>query len=327
MVTHIIRNIPKDMSEIEQNVQSDTTDKDKSGKKKGKKDKKNKKDKKKNDNDEEAKEEQNDEDSEPEDLTYDSEHIAEAIESVKNFISEKGDELKSDKLIEEIHNVCISIGASLDLKYYIAFNSMFSVNILTEFEKHKSIWKSYLSNDGEDGVKNLLMIISRFFTKTYPKLIIAIDTFLFKLYEAEILEDNDVLLKWRDKKFKTDKKSSLYDRKIEKEFKKKADKFFTWLEEAEEDESEEDEDEDENEDKKEDTSSATPELTEQELKAKKMQDLIEQDKLKQEKELQESKAKAEQDKIQKLVSDTDGQEKIDVTAIGDGDGDFDIDDI
>ena len=154
------------------------------------------------------------------------------------------------------------------------------------------------------------MSMVHFFVVKNPKLEVAIPSFLKHVYDDDILEE-DVLLQWEDKKFKTLKKSSIYDRKAEKKFKKKAEQFFTWLKEAEEDESDESEDEKEE------------ELTEEELKAKKMKELIEKEKQKQEQELAESKAKTDE------VEETG--KKINMLAVDDEedkeDDDFDIGDI
>jgi len=103
------------MSEIkvEINVENDN----KPGKAEGKKNKKNKKDKKPKKESDEEKEEVSDDDgtngkipqtdkkdTTHEVLTHESEHVLQAIESIKNFIQEKGDSLTIDKLIQEIHN-------------------------------------------------------------------------------------------------------------------------------------------------------------------------------------------------------------------------------
>jgi len=231
LTTHIIKDIPKDMSEIETTILDGTEDGPKKSSKKPSKKKK-----------EDEKEEEDPLEEEVEKLTHESEHITHAIENIVEYVKEKGEGLKIEDLKEEIRNQCVSAGAGQDLKYYIAFNSLFSLKILKEFEQFKELFKQYVDADKEDGAKCFLMCTVKFFTERFPKLEIAIPTFLIHVYEAEIIGES-IFTKWEAKKFKTDKKSCLYNRKAEKEFKKKAEKFFTWLKEAEEAESEEDEDE------------------------------------------------------------------------------------
>ena len=322
VVGHILKNIPKDMSEIDGDMAGEEAD-EKDGKKK-KKDKKDKKEKKSKKSKKEAeKEAEGEEDKEElseddaDELTHESEHVKSSIQSIRDFIIDKGEDLTNEKLTEEIHNVCISVGAPPDLRYYIAFNGMFTIKILEELKKFGPIWKKYLAEDGKDGIKNFLPIVCRFFIETYPKLEIAIDTFMITIHQAGILDNDEILLDWSNKKFKTNKTSCLYDRKIEKSFKKKAEKFFKWVEEAESTESESSESE-------EDDSST---LTEDQLKAKKMKELIEKEKLE-----QEQKAKAKQDEADEAaaVDNTnnigDGK-NIDVTAVQVEDEEIDIDDI
>lgn len=244
--------------------------------KKGKKDKKKKKEKITEEGKEEVDQEEKEE--EPDELTHTSEHVTHVIDSIKNYISEKGSELTIPKLIEEIQNNWISIGATPDLKYYIAFNSWFSMNILKEFSNYALLFKTYLSADLQEGTRNLLMTIVHFFVEKYPKLEIAIPTFLHNWYDLDLIEES-VYLQWEAKKFKMNKKSWLYNRKLEKAFKKKAEKFFSWLKEADEGEEEESEDEKEEEKK--------IELTGDEQRKKDMKDLIEKQKMEQEKDVSE----------------------------------------
>lgn len=297
---YIIKNMPKDMSEI---TVGDTVEVEKSTKKKGKKSKKTK---------EEIKEE---EEPEEEVITADSEHIIQAAENIRDYIKDKADALKLDELKDEIHNQCISARATQDLKYFIVFNGLFSANVLNEFARFKDLLRSMVAADKKDGAKFFIMTMVRFFVEKHPKLAVAIPTFLHHVYEAEIL-DEAVLLKWDSKKFKTDKNSSLYNKKNEKAFKKSAEKFFTWLKEAEEDESEEDEDEEEQKE----------ELTEQQLKEKQMKELIEQDIKKQEQELAEIKQKqAEEKKVAEELAIATG--KIDLGASNKDEEEFNFDDI
>ena len=261
------------MSEI---TVGDTVDVEKDSKKKKKKSKKT----------EEEKEEKKEE-VEEEVITAESEHILQAVESIKEYIKDKGDSLKLSELKDEIHNQCISARATQDLKHFIVFNGLFSINILKEFPKYKDLLKSVVAADKKDGAKAFIMTMVKFFIEKHPKLEVAIPTFLHHVYEAEIV-DESVFLKWEAKKFKTDKMSSLYSKKNESTFKKKAEKFLTWLKEAEEDEGEEDEDEEEN-DKKD-------EFTEQQIKEKQMKELIEQDIKKQEQELADNKQKQAEEK-------------------------------
>lgn len=323
-----MKNIPKNMSEIKlkNTVEEDEADKEKE--KKGKKGKKGKKSKKEN-----AKEEDDNEisikktlkqkeelvESEEEKIDHKSPEIQQIIESVKEFIKEKGTDLKPQQLQEELRNQLISIGADQPLKYYIAFNSVFSIKILEEFGKYRSIFKNFVDADGESGVKHFVQSMVDFFINKYPKLEVAIPSFMKFVYDAEIVDEH-VFLNWEAKKWKTDKKASFYSKKDEKSFRKKGAKFLTWLKEAEEAEGEEEEDEEEEESKK--------EMTEEELKAKKMKDLIEKEKLAQEKELAESKLrKEEEESKQKEISGT--EKKIDVLQVkaDQEDEDFDIDDI
>ena len=234
-------------------------------------------------------------------LTYESKEVEETIETIAEYIKEKGDELKISDLKDEIRNQCVSIGAEKDLKYYITFNSLFTVKILEEFKKYKGLLKTMLAQEGEEGVKSFIMAMVNFFITKNPQLGIAIPSFLKFVYDSDLI-DEEILLKWEGKKFKTNKKSSLYNKKSEKKFKKKGEKFFTWLKEAEEDESEESE---EDEEKK-------VELTEEQIKEQKMRELIHKEKEKQEKELAESKAK-EKDTEEQVNKDADG--KIDVLAV------------
>ena len=184
---------------------------------------------------EEVEEEEKKEEVEEEVVTAESEHILQAVESIKEYIKDKGDSLKLSKLKDEIHNQCISARATQDLKHFIVFNGLFSINILKEFPKYKDLLKSVVAADKKDGAKAFIMTMVKFFIEKHPKLEVAIPTFLHHVYEAEIV-DESVFLKWEAKKFKTDKMSSLYSKKNESTFKKKAEKFFTWLKEAVEDE-------------------------------------------------------------------------------------------
>uniref|UniRef100_A0A7S3KVB2 W2 domain-containing protein n=1 Tax=Euplotes crassus TaxID=5936 RepID=A0A7S3KVB2_EUPCR len=187
--------------------------------------------------------------------------------------------------------------------------------ILLTFQKSASIFTSMIEEDGEEGTKCFIMSMVNFFITQRPDLDIAIAGFCKVAYDSNIISE-EVFLAWADKKFKTDKKSSVYDKKAEKKFRKAAQKFLTWLQEAEEDEGEESEEEEEE----------NEELTEEQKKAKKMEQLIKEEKLKQEQALAESKAKADEEEKQQ---EEEGQ-KIDLMA-GKADvaeeDDFDIDDI
>lgn len=303
---YILKNIPKGMSEMEGAVKVEEEKDEGKTKTKGKKIKKTKEDKKDEEEEEESSlNSKKKKKEEEEKLGKDSEEVAQVIETLKEYVKEKADSINIQDLQQEIRNQCVSIGATPDLKYYIAFNSIFTANILKEFEKFKELFKSYLQSDGVDGPKHFIMTIVDFFITKYPKLEVAIPTFLMNVYNADLI-DEEVLLKWEAKKFKTDKKSSMYDKKKEKKFKKAGEKFFTWLKEAEEAESEEDEEEDEEEQKK--------ELTEEQLKAKKMKELIEKEKQQQEKELAESKLKQEQERKEKSEKE-ELEGKIDVLKV------------
>jgi hypothetical protein len=231
---------------------------------------------------------------------------------VQDYIKEKGEELNDDNLKEEIRNQCVSIAVEQDIRHYITFNSLFSIRVLEEFPKYKTLLKSIVDSDGEEGTKCFMMAMVHFFIEKYPKLEVAIPTFLKFVFDADILSE-DTLLKWEDKKFKTNKKSSFYNRKNEKTFKKKAEKLFTWLKEAEADEEEESEEEDEQ-----------KELTEDELKAKKMKEMIEKQKQDLDQELAEQKAKKEEEdeKVKSLVpedllhvDDEEQEEEVDIDDI------------
>ena len=301
---YIIKNIPKDMSEI---TAGDTVDVSESISKKEKKSKK---------KDKEDEKEEEEVEVEEEVVTHESEHIIQAIENIQEYIKEKGETLKMSELKDEIHNQCISARATQDLKHFIVFNSFFTINILKEFPKFKDLLKSIVAADKKDGAKSFIMVMVKFFIEKYPKLEIAIPTFLHHVYEAEIISES-VFLKWESKKFKTNKKSCLYNKKHESVFKKKAEKFLTWLKEAEEDDDEGEEDEEE---KKENEN-----LTEEQIKEKKMKELIEKEKEKQEKELAEIKQKqAEEKKIVQEEAKASG--KIDISS-GNDDEEFNIDDI
>lgn len=128
------------MSEIEVNKDVGEED-DKPSKASKKKSKKNKKKEGEDDDDDEGEDKKEEQSDEEEELTITSEHVVNSIESLQSFIVEKGADLTSEKLSEEIHNQCVSIGSPLDIKYYIAFNSMFSKKILVEIQKYKSLWK------------------------------------------------------------------------------------------------------------------------------------------------------------------------------------------
>lgn len=335
--TYITKNIPKEMSEIDiptNNIEPTDQKKTKKGKK-GKKVKKNK----------EGEGEDDDEltlttktdpgmvskywfhlAEDPDKLTHKSPEVEQVIETVIEYIKDKGEELKIDELKEEIRNQCIAIGPQQDLKYYITFNSVFSINIINEFPKYKEIFKSYVGSDGELGVKHFLMVVSDFFAKVIkkaPKLEIAIPTFLKLALDAEIVNEH-TYLEWEgNKKWKLDKASSLYSKKNERKVKKAGEQFFTWLKEAEEAESEEDEEESEEEKK---------EMTEEEFKLQKQKELIEKEKLRQEQELLESKTKQEQEKAEELAEKaaTGDEKKIDVLKVeveDENEDDLDIDNI
>lgn len=254
----------------------------------------------------------------PEELTHESEEVKQVIETVVDFIKEKGEGLDMGALEDEIKNQCITIDAKQPLKHYIAFNSCFTVNILDEFKTYKGLFKSYVDSDGESGVQHFIQTMVHFFMVQYPKLEIAISSFLKFVYDADII-DEQVLLKWKEKKYKTDKKSPLYNKSLEKKFKKRGAQFFEWLEEAESDEDEESEDEEE----------SKKEMTEEELKAQKMKELIEQEKLKQEKELEEARQKVEETKLEEDKDQQPPEGKINVldVKVEEDDDDIDIDDI
>ena len=128
------------MSEIEVNKDVGEED-DKPSKASKKKSKKNKKKEGEDDDDDEGEDKKEEQSDEEEELTITSEHVVNSIESLQSFIAEKGADLTPEKLSEEIHNQWVSIGSPLDIKYYIAFNSMFSKKILVEIQKYKSFWK------------------------------------------------------------------------------------------------------------------------------------------------------------------------------------------
>lgn len=267
-------------------------------------------------------------------MTWESKEVQETIESISDIFEEKADSLSVTDRKEEIRNQCVSIACEKDLKYYIALNSLFKKiqlagedddekaktiymnKILLTFKKNAGIFTAMIEEDGDEGTKCFIMSMVNFFVIQRPELQNAIPSFSKFAYECDIISE-EVFLKWADKKYKTAKISSLYDKKAEKKFKKAAEKFLTWLQEAEEDEgeeSEEEEDEDES-------------LTDEQKKAKKMEQLINEEKLKQEKALLERK--------QKIGEDGDEEEKEiegkEVDIMGEKEkeeeDDFDIDDI
>ena len=248
-------------------------------------------------------------------MTHESEIVKSTIEAIKEYIKESSPDEESLK--SEINNRCISISASPCLKMYITFNSLFSLKILEELSTHKSLLKS-LSSDPSFATYFLQCSV-HFFTAAHPELSKAIPTFLKLVYDFDLLEE-DLLVAWEGKKFKTDKKSFLYSKKAEKKFKKAGEQFFTWLKEAESEESEESEEEEEK-----------AEVTEEELKKQKMKELIQREKEKQEKELEQAKKVQEEKEALEEAKQEDREEgdKIDVLKVEvDGDdGDIDIDDI
>lgn len=246
-------------------------------------------------------------------MNHESEIVKSAIESIRDYIKEFSP--NDESLKSEIHNRCVSISASSPLKMYITFNSIFTLNILNEFPKYTSFLKS-LSTD-PSFASNFLQTTVHFFTSTYPDLEKAIPSFLKYAYDADLLEEQQ-LLDWEDKKFKTDKKSCLYNKKAEKKFKKKAEQFFNWLREAEEAESEEDESEEEK-----------REVTEEDIKKQKMKELIEKEKLKQQKDLEEGKKQQVQKEEDTAQGNNEDVGKIDVlkVEVDEDEDDIDIDDI
>lgn len=169
-----------------------------------------------------------------------SKWVDESISTIKNFIKREGVSLI--EINDEISKVCGSIWARPDIKHFIIFNSLFSVNILYEFKKYLPILKLYFESGSEGATKYFLMAMCNFFITQHPNIKKAIDTFMVYLYESELI-DAETLLQWSANKFKTDKKSVVYCRTEEKEFKNCAKKFFEWLSKDDSDSDSSDEEE------------------------------------------------------------------------------------
>jgi translation initiation factor 5 len=149
----LLKNLPKNMSEIEGVEETAANDKDD----KKKKDKK----KKTDDKDDEEEEKAQVEDS-PEELELTSDEIADCINKLQEMVSEG----KSNAdLLEELRRYGVSLNFGNDFKYYILMGSLFSKsrNIVKNWKHHEKAFLELVKQDGELGGKRLLQSFCQFF--------------------------------------------------------------------------------------------------------------------------------------------------------------------
>ncbi|KAI9011815.1 domain found in IF2B/IF5-domain-containing protein [Hyaloraphidium curvatum] len=153
-----------------------------------------------------------------------------------------GDFVKPGMDDEEIAAKAKELGIRGDKALVVLSQVLFDAGIEQQLPKRKELLASFLKGSkAEKAQKALLGGIERLVGEMYPEELMPKVIKVLKLLYDEDLIDEEVMLAWADKP------SSKYVKKdVSKEIRKKAEPFFKWLREAEEESSdEEDDDEDE----------------------------------------------------------------------------------
>ena len=148
------------------------------------------------------------------------------------FISEC--ERTVDEVLQHVRHQQLILNITADYKYYILFCGVFANdrNVIKAWPKYEPAFLSLVAQDGEVGIKRLLQTIGLYFVRRAPDQQKYLDTFMKLLYDQAVFADT-LVVDWHSGKVKSDKKSILYDRKAEKEFRPLLDKFVEWLSSAE----------------------------------------------------------------------------------------------
>eukprot|EP00350_Pseudokeronopsis_sp_OXSARD2_P001664 CAMPEP_0170540668 /NCGR_PEP_ID=MMETSP0211-20121228/635_1 /TAXON_ID=311385 /ORGANISM="Pseudokeronopsis sp., Strain OXSARD2" /LENGTH=196 /DNA_ID=CAMNT_0010843165 /DNA_START=734 /DNA_END=1322 /DNA_ORIENTATION=+ len=167
-------------------------------------------------------------------------------------------------------------------------------NIIKHWDTYEEVFVNLIEDSGKIGIKHLFQALILFFIVKYPEEQKFAPTFLKKLYEQEILED-DLLIKWHKRKRKLDQDCQLYDREAQKVFRELISSFIEWLESAEDEGEEEGEEEEEEagekqEEQKNEVSKAKEEAM------RKQKELIQKQKDQQQKMMDQANEEGEKDK-------------------------------
>lgn len=243
VANYIVKNPPKDMSEITGEVLKDQkkgkkekkekSKKTKEGEEEVKKEKKQKKDGSKK-KDKKAKEEV-----QPYPVTHKNPLVEAQLTELTSVFRDKraSGELTVEIACKTIDEAFAKIPeAQHDIKLFLGFRSLISNEILKEFPLAVQIIKRLVAEDSSNGFRHFLSCIVWYYVKWCPEMQKSIATVLNKSIEQEIVSKDQILL-WSEKKIKLDKASSLYFRKKEKAFKELASEFFNWLRDDDESDS------------------------------------------------------------------------------------------
>ncbi len=205
----MIKNLPKNMSEIV------VAERDETSKKKKGEEKKDAKKKKKKEDDKKAKKAKSKTDAPivlyP--VTIKSDLVASQLQYLTKIFKDNNANgtLTSEFISQELNTSFSSIPeANADIKMFLLFRSLISDQILKEWPKLKSNFKQLCAED-PNGPKHLLSCVVWHYVKWYPEVENkkSIPTVLNSIIEEQIVSKEQMLL-WNDKKFKLDKASSLY---------------------------------------------------------------------------------------------------------------------
>ena len=125
-----------------------------------------------------------------------------------------------EEVLETLRNQQVSMNFTNDYKYYILLYGLFNNerNIIKNWTKYEDYFMELLKVDGKIGIKHLMQAIVLYFIRRYPQQGVYSGTFCKLLFDQEVFNEK-FFIQWFNKKIKLDKKSIMYDRKAEKQFK------------------------------------------------------------------------------------------------------------
>jgi hypothetical protein len=121
---------------------------------------------------------------------------------------------------EEIRKIQISLNFGSDMKFYIALNSIYDINIVKKWKTYSKLFNGFIESDVDKVAAqgHLLLVVIDYFMKKFPDIKKYNATFLKLLFDGDTFNES-FLKDWYYKKVRLDKSSPLYKKSLEKDYK------------------------------------------------------------------------------------------------------------
>jgi hypothetical protein len=121
---------------------------------------------------------------------------------------------------EEIRKIQISLNFGSDMKFYIALNSIYDINIVKKWKTYSKLFNGFIESDVDKVAAqgHLLLVVIDYFMKKFPDIKKYNATFLKLLFVGDTFNES-FLKDWYYKKVRLDKSSPLYKKSLEKDYK------------------------------------------------------------------------------------------------------------